>query len=463
MTTGNTSYNYMVNVPNPIPGGNPVLVGPSGGKSWSGGDSIKAVTPRSTYRTGQISAREQRRMMPDVTFGEIAARRRSEREQKARERKTAKAQKRLLRTQLPPNNYTMERYVVNQGGVLTVSSGVATVRAGVSGTGMYTGYDDPAKYYQTVALLQDSFYGSGFAPGVFLAEGRQALGMISSSATRVRLALRALVRFNPRGVLNALGISAPSSKWVVDVKRARQVFEKNLGGSTSTFGRHELIQRDGTTFKALSSLWLEVNYGWLPLLQDAEAGAQWLAYAITQTTLRRRVKVSKSWKYTATLDKGQYSPAIYRNYVCKRRCSIVVYSAVASPAWLPNIASVGAIVWEKIPFSFVIDWFVPIGSYLAACSTARDISGKFVVTQSWEKTYGNIGATLPGTIYRGVVIGKQSYVRYNMTRTVTNTLPVKPPLADLLSKNQGYKSWRHAMNAVALLTGIFAKKGLVVT
>lgn len=462
MTTGNKSYDWTSQVPHPFVRGATLRVGRRGSRNWSGSDSITATVPRTTFRTGQIGPREERRRYNPAVIGQIASAKAARDSQRAAQ-KAARARSRFLRMQLPPNPYNMVR-VEEEVGVHTVMIGKTRIAtAGVS-QGTYNDFDDPAKYYQTVALLQDSVYGSGFAPAVFLAEGKQALGMISNAATRVRLALWSLWRFNPNGVLNALNISAPSQQWVRDMKRARRKY----GNKAVAFDGvpepalptdFELIKRKGTVYKALSDLWIEVSYGWLPLLQDAEAGAQWLATAINSPPLQPRIKVSKSWKYAGTLNKGSNFTTVWSLKTTRRKCQLIVYGGQPVPVWLPNLASVAQVAWEKTPWSFAVDWFVPIGSYLSACSTAASITGRFVITQSWETDWSNPVSTSVGYQYSSLWSGNERLHRFQVTRTVGTTLPIKHPLTDLLDKDQSYKSWRHAANAVALLTQVaYTKK-----
>jgi len=403
MTIGSSSYDYRAVIQSPYDSDKVVIIGAQGWKGWSGGDSIKPGSPRSNYLTGPVSPREIRmRQIQNI----------------------------LLRRNLPPNPYEMNRGVRNHAVHTLWSEKEQRFHAANCVQGAMDYYDDPSVEYKVLAKLQQAMYGSGFNPAIFCAEGGQAMRMIFHSAQRIRQALVGLKRGNPRAVLHALGIAAPSRAWVAKVG---------------------MIRRKGTTTTAISGLWLEVQYGWRPLLTDAEAAGAWIARAI-KGGVPKKLQVSAKHVLEGTISPSYSSPCCYLKKQVRKRVKILVQNPVIAPDYMPSIMTVAQVAWEKLPYSFVADWFVPIGSYLAACGTARSIEGTFITTRSWETFWINPGSNQTDTRYVGIYMGTDECRDFRIERTVaTGPLPVPSPFTDLLSKNQGYQSWRHAVNAVALL------------
>jgi len=118
--------------------------------------------------------------------------------------------------------------------------------------------------------------------------------------------------------------------------------------------------------------WLELQYGWKPLLSDVHGACQAIenkdrdgdAY---RATVHGRVSSQISDSFIKTSD---YSSAIYAN--CKvegnHRCHCRLDYVLENPL-LATLAQMGVtnpveIVWERVPYSFVVDWFLPVGNYI---------------------------------------------------------------------------------------------------
>ena len=110
------------------------------------------------------------------------------------------------------------------------------------------------------------------------------------------------------------------------------------------------------------------------------------------------------------------------------------------------------IVWERLPYSFVVDWFAPVGPWLNALTAAsgwRFLAGTCTVSRRLEQT-GNFlkfQGDLPNVWSAG---GAASYVNrcFSISRTLysSSPLPRFPGLKNPLSA-------QHLGNALALLSG----------
>jgi hypothetical protein len=283
------------------------------------------------------------------------------------------------------------------------------------------------KSNDTIALqgaLREMIAGSDFNLGVFLGESHEALSMITKAASSLFRAYKSLKRGDVGGLADALGVPITNRK------------------------RHASFER---TPKGFAGKWLEYQYGWAPLLKDTYGAAQFLAQTCNFPFKQRyRVRRRKSLTYNSTSDiirkGGDY---FARGYSTGQLIAIV--SEVNVPA-LAGLLDPASVAWELMPYSFVADWFLPIGSYLQARGLASAITGTFVTTIT-ERQFFVCNAfeqypnqkTVSGPNYR--------YIRVQVDRTVASNLQV--PLPNFKPLGQ-VLSWKHCANAVALLTQRFS-------
>jgi hypothetical protein len=258
--------------------------------------------------------------------------------------------------------------------------------------------------------LREKVQGSTFNAAVFLAEGHQALTMIAHAAS----ALDGAYRHAKRGDFASAGKSLAK-------------YERNQGRG----------------FKTLANNWLELQYGVLPLLSDVFDAACTVA-KLTAFPLQQTVTVTRKVN-------GRVVPSSY--WVTPRGSGFeaVKIKAIIREVNIPSLIGLSdpaSVVWEKLPYSFVVDWFVPIGSYLAARGLSQSLSGTFVTTRTTKWSMNGFASNVPWASYDQTI---SSYRRreVHVVRSVSDNLVVPTPSIKPLGKAA---SWRHAANAIALLT-----------
>lgn len=291
-------------------------------------------------------------------------------------------------------------------------------------TGFVTDLNDEWNGNDDIALigkLREKVAGSDFNMGVFLGEGREALKMITDSATRIYRAYGKVRKFDIAGAAAALATKKPKS-----------------------------------VHKTAAGNWLELQYGWLPLIKDAQGAAEFLAkslnFPMVQTykvTRRKPISVSPiaGTKFLSFSGRGD------------TRVQLIARLSEVDTVKLVGLTDPASVVWELTPFSFVADWFIPIGNYLAARSLASALTGVFVTTKTRRVSciyngvpntsnpiVSTVWTTQPGGNYYSVGVG----------RTVQSTLQVPLPTFKTLDK---VASWQHCANAVALLVSRFGGSG----
>lgn len=177
---------------------------------------------------------------------------------------------------------------------------------------------------------------------VFAAEAGKTCEMVWQTAKKLAEAYRSLRRRDYKKVLSALELNKPSGP------------------------------RD---------LWLSYRYGWTPMLSDvksmAEAAASCLVDEPPTMFVKKRGGVVET--YSLSYGSGKHL-GIQSSMPAGLNGPKALAIKQQSAAWLLvcvrnktlmrleqfGLANPMAVAWELVPFSFVADWFVGVGDYLAA-------------------------------------------------------------------------------------------------
>jgi hypothetical protein len=123
--------------------------------------------------------------------------------------------------------------------------------------------------------------------------------------------------------------------------------------------------------------WLQLQYGWKPLQQDVYGACDALNHRERDAdAYRASVKGAAYSKERATVilkDLGDYG-SLPSHEVTEFLCAVHLDYTLENPV-LATLSQLGItnpalLVWEKLPYSFVIDWASPIGAYLSAFDAA---------------------------------------------------------------------------------------------
>lgn len=175
----------------------------------------------------------------------------------------------------------------------------------------------------------------------FFAERKMTERLLLNTMKDITDAVHSVVRKDARGVERALGLTRRSNR---ATKRWKKLDPTNR--------------------------WLEYQYGWVPLLSDVHGAAEALAkaprYEMRQTVKARAFE--RSVREIAAVGGGGFVPVSFSvdEYVeCK-----VSLTYIPNSAWFSQVMAQAGfgnplyLQWELLPFSFVADWFLPIGNWL---------------------------------------------------------------------------------------------------
>lgn len=172
---------------------------------------------------------------------------------------------------------------------------------------------------------------------------------------------------------NALELYATRIETINTVsKRIGQIANAMLAlkrGRWKQFKRHlgldKSLKRPGAhKFQDIPGLWLEYSFGWSPLVSDC--------YNILNKTFEPpRMKVQK--EHSEVIDKSfdQTSASRVRltgscrvNVRATASCMVSVDVPALAALAQYGINNPAAVAWELVPWSFVVDWFIPVGDYI---------------------------------------------------------------------------------------------------
>lgn len=278
---------------------------------------------------------------------------------------------RSARTKNPPDIYGWRNPAPYQRefGRCYFPQGVATVQgtgerreySGSLGTTEFSyGPTTPARYeasYPTakqtdLALLKvrEKMKGQKVNLAQAFNERRQTANLISSTMTSVAKSLKALKKGDLHGAARALGLK--KHKW-----RSKPKSRSTAAGSPAD--------------KRVSNRWLELQYGWKPLLSDVHGAVEALQ-ARDNSSLQRYVvtfKGAHSQGDSLMFDESIYGVTRLQIHQDHRQSVRLRFDMIPDNTFYQTLGSLGVtnpatLLWESLPWSFAIDWFLPIGSFI---------------------------------------------------------------------------------------------------
>jgi hypothetical protein len=232
--------------------------------------------------------------------------------------------------------------------------------------------------------------GHEFNLAVNLAQGHQLVDMCASTLRRLGRSLVHLKHRDITGAFRELGVSGTPRPLK----------------STDVSGR-----------------WLEMQYGWLPAVSDAFEAAK----AFEAISAGRSARIVATHKVGRPCD-GSASPGIYSS---KGNTTVIKRIVCELEEELSAGRSLGlldplSVVWEILPYSFVIDWFLPVGTYLSNLAVIPSLKGRFLTT-TYSRTECRY-TTLLNPVYAPYFGGAiRRGLRINMTRVASTSLTTQRP------------------------------------
>lgn len=317
---------------------------------------------------------------------------------------------------------------------------------------------DPTQ--RVVALLQEEIRLGRANSAVTAAELHKTASHVAKTATRLHKAITALRGFRLGDFASALGITYTK-------RQERRYYRRKriLDDYLRKQGRRYPAQQQQRINDFVADTWLEYSYGWKPLIHDlyqtAEACASLVVERQGVVRVARKRAMSQSYFYKSE------TPGCRKHthdITSKKWIEIELRYRIPSTG-VPITTAFGLnnpleVAWELVPFSFVADWFLPIGSYLSSLTAYTDLEfhdGWKTSKHQWSvsnKVIGGNDELSGGNTYQFVSSNVTSQVdQFTITRSLLSSFPVVsfPDWKDP-------RSFAHAASAIALLQSLFLRK-----
>jgi hypothetical protein len=199
--------------------------------------------------------------------------------------------------------------------------------------------------------------------------------------------------------------------------------------------------------KSFADNYLEFHFGWSPLLADIFSACQVLQDGIPAPTIRGRGVDEQTIRVTGD------PVANYQQWEVTARCQLIADCEIDNPNLnlleRLGLANPIAVLWDAVPWSFVVDWFSNVGQFLAALVPLNGVALKRLARtdySTWEYT-----KVIPayGRLKRAKMVRVERYV------PVQNSFPAPKPM---LYNFRGFSPRRGAA-AISLLLQQLANPG----
>lgn len=270
-----------------------------------------------------------------------------------------------------------------------------------------------------------------------VAEFGQTRKLVADTAITIAKAIREVRRGRPFEALNQLARASNRPKKTKTKKR----------GPLAPFDNPRQSMN-----QVAAERWLALQYGVLPLISDVYGSVDALVNTLVGRSLRFYVRANSSNSVSSAISQSTYdypSPLLGVGSQDTQYRASAGYLCEVSNAELQTLNKLGLdnpvlLIWELLPFSFVVDWFFKVGDVLeASCAfrgvTVRDKWNSLLVTQNGFVEYK---PTVKG------VNGGTGTTRWNQRYYNRLNYAVDPPFN--LQRGSGFNLTRVG-NALALL------------
>lgn len=283
--------------------------------------------------------------------------------------------------------------------------------------------------YALLAKLLNEVKGHSFNMGVSLAEVDKFAGTISQTVKNLGLFLRDLKRGHFDQAARRLGASKPSSSRVARLR-----------------------------LRDISGRFLEMRYAWEPAINDAFEACKAFE-ALSNGPRQQQFTAARKRKIPDANSGGNYLLGFYTVEV-RRKYTYEMYEELSAARQM-GVANPASIVWERIPYSFVIDWFYPVGSYLELISQIPFMKGRWCRTDSIRRTFTGWTDLQPTVAAFNELVGDPAaheWESFQMRRDVSFSPPNVPrPRLNVF----GLKAGKRVYNAIALAHQIVASTDVI--
>lgn len=263
--------------------------------------------------------------------------------------------------------------------------------------------------------LAEKIKGHNFDLGTTAATAPQAVRQAASTIAALAGSLSALKKGDVGKALKGLGLSPG--------QRKKKQLKRHLDAGD------------------ISGAWLAMQYGWLPTLSDTYEA--WKAIEKHEKTRESKMTFFASHRRRNEKTSSSGSTGYISRTVRRKSISYTLYAEPSLGVEL-GLTDPASVLWEVMPWSFVIDWFIPIGDYLDLLGFIPHLQGRGHSTSKLTTQTSSTGWIAIDDYNRGCLAPRYFRKSVSFSRSLTSGLSVPSPVF-----RTGLKGKRIA-NAIAL-------------
>jgi hypothetical protein len=155
-------------------------------------------------------------------------------------------------------------------------------------------------------------------------------------------------------------------------------------------GTRSFLRQTKSLGEFMSDTWLKYRYGATPLMHDLMNGFHAAVVPVYSDRHTARGSASAPNQYetaTEAIHNSTHPGTCTRSVSANRWCRAGIlyqHHFTVGDRWGSSAHNILPTLWEILPYSFVVDWFVNVGDFLAACTPKANV----VVLSSWTTHVG---------------------------------------------------------------------------
>lgn len=322
-----------------------------------------------------------------------------------------------------------------------------------------------------------------FDVGVFLAELPEAVSHVTKTATVLVESMLLLRKGKVGKAMAKLEIKKSKRVWVdvylpsqnksvrkkITARQHRkmiadQIYDKRARIDAAI--QRKLITKSEAQndyFNFVSARWLELHYGWYPLISDTDALVKMAVLGVDFVAPPVKLRISTARNGKQVIEKPVTSTTTY-NVISARlsyEADIVLAKPLVIAPYTFGVNSIFPAIWEAVPLSFVVDWFVPVGKYIESLTMPEGIRITNVVrTYKRSTDYNTVGTTYAPAHqpWNKMFLGSETRGWEATFQRKINTKPPSLTVPGVIALS-GVEGWLsnvdNMLSAIALLKTIF--------
>lgn len=234
-----------------------------------------------------------------------------------------------------------------------------------AGSVPFTSISARDRAYQAAYTQFEKHLGESASLAVSLAERRQAVDMIVKRSLQILDFARAIRkgRFGEAASILGVAMTPGVTEAKRNLERRNRMKRKFKWGDLPSPKRPPKGKRPNPSkAKSFADNYLEFHFGWSPLVADIYAAAQVLTDGIPPPTVKGRGTRDETVRKNGTYGFDEWTVTVK----CQLIADVKISDENLNLLDRLGLVNPATVLWDLVPFSFVVDWFANLGQCLTS-------------------------------------------------------------------------------------------------